>query len=316
MTTDAVRTSAEPTEDEVIAMLESLSNWGRWGDDDRLGTLNLITDEVTRAAAAVVQDGRTVSLARTITPKYAPDNASPPIHFMIASGEGAPAEGQGAAADWYGIACHGHSMTHLDSLGHLFWNGRMYNGRPASRVDQVTGAKDGSVEDAGSGVVTRGVLLDLPRTHGVEHLDASHRISPDDLEAAEAAAGVTVRTGDALLFRTGRDVNRAERGPHLPEHHGGAGLSASCLPWLRERGVALLGSDVANDAFPSPYAGLSTPVHVVGIVGMGLWLLDNAYLEDLAAATAAAGRWEFLFTLAPLKLKRGTGSPVNPLAVL
>src|SRR5690242_11821790 len=100
-------------------MFEALSNWGRWGDDDRLGTLNLVTNAVTAEASAIVRHGRTVSIARTISPKYAPDNASPPLHFMIASGEGAPSEGSHAAADWYGIACHGHSMTHLDSLGHL-----------------------------------------------------------------------------------------------------------------------------------------------------------------------------------------------------
>jgi len=315
MSTSPTRDTAEPTEAEVLEMFDHLSNWGRWGESDRLGTLNLITPEVTKAAASLVRKGRTVSLARTITPKYSPDNASPPIHFMIASGEGAPSQGQAAAADWYGIACHGHSMTHLDSLGHLFWNGQMYNGRPASRVDQVTGAKDGSIEDAGGGVVTRGVLLDIPRAVGLEHLPENFRIGPHDLEAAEDMAGLRVGAGDALLVRTGRDVNRAQRGPHLPEHGGGAGLSAAALPWIKERGVGLIGSDVANDAFPSPYLAMDTPVHVIGIVGMGLWLLDNAYLEELAVATAEEKRWEFLFTLAPLKLKRGTGSPVNPLAV-
>jgi kynurenine formamidase len=309
-------TTTQVSEAEVLEMFESLSNWGRWGADDKLGTLNLITPEVTKAAAALVRHGRTVSLARTISPKYAPDNTNPPLHFMLASGEGAPAEGHGHASDWYGIACHGHSMTHLDALCHLFWNGKMYNGRPASRVDQATGAKDGSIEDAGEGVVTRGILLDLPRALGVPYLEPHKRITPDELEVAEAMAGVQVRSGDAVLIRTGRDVDRAERGPHLPETTGCAGLSASCLPWIRKRGVALLGSDVAHDALPSVYKHMVGPIHAVGIVGMGLWLLDNAYLDALAAATAAASQWEFLFTLGPLKLKRGTGSPVNPLAVI
>jgi kynurenine formamidase len=307
---------AEVTEAEVIEMFDTLSNWGRWGEDDKLGTLNLITPEITKAAAAAVRTGRTVSLARTISPKYAPDNTHPPLHFMIASGEGAPAVGSGASADWYGMACHGHSMTHLDSLGHLFWNGKMYNGRPASRVDQATGAKDGSIEDAGDGVVTRGVLLDLPRTLGVSYLEPGYRISPDELESAEAMAGIRVRSGDAVLVRTGRDADRALRGPHLPDEQGCAGLSASCLPWIRERGIAVLGSDVAHDPLPSPYERLAGPIHSVGIVGMGLWLLDNAYLEDLATAAAGAAQWEFWFSMGPLKLKRGTGSPVNPLAVI
>jgi kynurenine formamidase len=309
-------TSTELPEAEVLEMFESLSNWGRWGDDDRLGTLNLITPELTKAAAALVQYGRTVSLARTITPKYAPDNPHPPLHFMIASGQSAPAKGHGASADWYGIACHGHSMTHVDSLGHVFWNGKMYNDRPASRVDQITGARDGSIEDAGDGVMTRGVLLDLPRVLGVPYLELGYRIRPEELESAEAMAGVQVRSGDAVLIRTGRDADRARRGPHLPDEHGSAGLSASCLPWIRERGIALLGSDVAHDAMPSPYNQVAGPIHSVGIVSMGLWLLDNAYLDDLAVAAAEVSRWEFLFALGPLKLKRGTGSPVNPLAVI
>jgi kynurenine formamidase len=308
--------TVQTTEAEVLEMFETLSNWGRWGTDDKLGTLNLITPEVTRAAAAVVRNGRTVSLARTISPKYAPDNTNPPLHFMMASGEGAPAQGHGSSMDWYGMACHGHSMTHLDSLGHLFWNGKMYNDRPASRVDQATGCKDGSIEDAGDGVVTRGVLLDVPRALGVPCLEAVQRITPQELEAAEALAGVQVRSGDAVLIRTGRDADRAERGPHLPDKDGCAGLSASCLPWIRERGIALLGSDVAHDPMPSPYDRIEGAVHSVGIVAMGLWLLDNAYLDDLAAAAAEVSQWEFLFALGPLKLKRGTGSPVNPLAVI
>jgi kynurenine formamidase len=129
-------------------------------------------------------------------------------------------------------------------------------------------------------------------------------------------AGVEVRSGDALLIRTGRDADRDVRGPHLPEKIGCAGLSGSCLPWIRERGVAMLVSDVAHDALPSVYKHIMGPIHAVGIVAMGLWLLDNAYLDDLAAAAAEASQWEFLFTCGPLKLKRGTGSPVNPLAIL
>jgi kynurenine formamidase len=206
-------------------------------------------------------------------------------------------------------------MTHLDSLGHLFWNGQMYNGRPASAVGQMTGANEGSIEVAGGGVVTRGVLLDVPRALGVEWVAHDHRITPQDLEAAESLAGVAVRTGDAVLIRTGRDVARDARGPFLPMRDGAAGLSAACMPWLRERDVAVLGADAAHEAHPSPYSLLQFPVHVLGIVAMGLWLLDNAILEELACAAVEDGRWEFLLVLAPLKLQRGTGSVVNPIAM-
>ena len=313
---DATATAdQEPSDPELAALFDEVSNWGRWGDDDVLGTLNLITPAGRRAAAAGVSSGRTVSLSRTVAPVHSPGNANPPIHFMIASGVGAPESGMAAAADWYGIAPHGHSLTHLDSLGHLFWNAQMYNGRPASRVEQVTGARDGSIEDAGEGIVTRGVLLDLPRALGVDYLEAGYRISPSELDLAEAAAGLTIGPGDALMVRTGRDVDRATRGPHDPDRQGCPGLSARCVKWLRERGVALLGSDVAHDALPSINHPMEMPIHVLGLVSMGLWLLDNAYLEDLAGAADVEGRASFLLTLGPLKLKRGTGSAVNPLAV-
>jgi kynurenine formamidase len=296
-------------------MFDQVSNWGRWGADDVLGTLNLVTPAKRLAAAAAVMTGQTVSLSRTVTPAYEAGNSNPPIHFMIASGVGAPEQGMAVAADWYGIAPHGHALTHLDSLGHLFWNARMYNGRPASRVEQVTGARDGSIEDAGGGIVTRGVLLDLPRALGLEYLEPEHRVSPSELESAEVAAGVTIEPGDAVLVRVGRDVDRAQRGPHDPDRSGTPGLSARCAEWFRERDVALLGSDVAHDPLPSIYRLMEMPIHVLCLVSMGLWLLDNAYLEDLADVVSAEGRSSFLLMLGPLKLKRGTGSAVNPLVL-
>ena len=151
-------TETEPVEAEVLEMFESLSNWGRWGEDDKFGTLNLITPDVTKAAAGAVRHDRTMSVARIISPKYAPDNANPPLHFITASGEAARAKGHGAAADWYGIACHGHSITHIDSLGHVFWNGKMYNGRPGvacrsdhrrqGRLDRGRGRRRGDARRA------------------------------------------------------------------------------------------------------------------------------------------------------------------------
>jgi kynurenine formamidase len=306
----------EAVDPQVDKLLSSLSNWGRWGEDDQLGTLNHITPESRLAALRAVQTGETVSCSRDISPRHSKENPSPLLHHMIVSGEAAPDEGLGIAADWLGLAFHGYSVTHLDSLSHLFWNKRSYNGRPASDVSTVSGAATGSVEVARHGVVTRGVLLDLAGARGEEWLEPGEALTPADLERAEQEQGVTVGAGDVLLVRTGRDARRAAKGPVHPDHEGAPGLHYSCLPYLHERQIAVLGSDAANDVLPSHVSGFEMPVHTVGIVAMGLWLLDNAYLEDLGRRCRERASWEFLVALAPLLLKRSTGSPVNPIAVL
>jgi kynurenine formamidase len=301
---------------EVEGLLSSLSNWGRWGTEDQLGTLNHITAESRLAALKTVRTGETVSFSRDISPRHSKENPSPLIHHMIVSGEGAPDDGLGIAADWLGLAFHGYSVTHLDSLSHQFWNKQSYNGRPASDVSTVAGAATGSVEVAQNGIVTRGVLLDLATARGMDWLEPGQALTPHDLERAERGQGVTVDRGDLLVIRTGRDARRAVKGPIHPEHDGAAGLHFSCLPYLHERQISVLGSDSVNDVVPSGVKGFEMPVHTVALVAMGLWLLDNAHLDELGRRCRERGSWEFLAVLAPLLLKRSTGSPVNPLAVL
>jgi kynurenine formamidase len=315
-----------PTEAEVLGWYTSLSNWGRWGPDDELGTINLITPEKRRQAAGLVQAGVVVSCARTIGYEPAPDGPMPPQHFMLRSGEGAVTEttvGRTNARDAFLIAPHGQTITHLDAPSHTFiradpaapWT--MYNGKPRDRVQTVDGATAGSIELVGEGIVSRGVLLDIARLRGVPWLDAADAVFPEDLEAAEAAQGVRVEPGDILFVRTGFPRQRAERGP-FPSSQGVASLQAACLPWLRQRDVAVLGSDTSNDVSPTQYPGLGIngAIHGVGMGAIGLWLLDNPQFEALATACEARGRWVFLATIAPLKLEHGTGSPVNPLAML
>jgi kynurenine formamidase len=183
-------------------------------------------------------------------------------------------------------------------------------------VRTTTGARYGSVEAAGRGILSRGVLLDTPRCLGREYLNAGEAIMPSDIDRCLAEQGVEVRPGDFLLVRTGRDPRTAATGITNPEADGTAGLHATCANWLRAVDIAALGSDSVNDVIPSGIPAFGMPIHTVGLVAMGLWLLDNAYLEELAPACAKLGRWEFLITLAPLLFKNSTGSPVNPTAVL
>src|SRR5258705_3253685 len=190
---------------DLIGYFEKLSNWGRWGKEDQRGTLNFISPEKQVGAARLVQRGRAVSCSRTISPRWAPENPRPLIHFMTASGEGAPKNGMGFASDWIGMEFHGHSYTHLDSLSHVFWNGMMYNGRPATNITTSKGGKDGSVEWASGGIVSGGGLLDIPRLQNKECLQPGEAVTPTHLNAYEKAEGLTVDSGDILVIRFDRN---------------------------------------------------------------------------------------------------------------
>lgn len=293
---------------------EELSNWGRWGDEDELGTLNLITPQRRRHAAGLVRFGESVLLGRQISPTYALDNPDPVLHHMLEAGAEA-STGFHAMTDWFGMACHGFAVTHLDGLNHVSWDGVLYNGRPADSVSVRRGGRHGAVGLAGASIVGRGVLVDVPGLRGVPWLDPGEKIYPDDLSAWERRTEVRVGEGDVLLISTGRDARRRARGVWDFWTDGAAGLDASCLPWLHERGVAVLVSDCGQDAMPSGHPGIPTPVHAVGIVAIGLWLLDNALLDDLLETCLRLETWEFLFSCAPLDVKGSTGSPVAPVAV-
>ena len=305
-----------PTEEELIGYMTSLSNWGRWGADDQLGTLNLITPEKRAQAGRLIRDGVSVSCARPIIPEAAvPDvTGIPPLHYMINTGEVTPEKGNGYASDFLGIAFHGLTVTHLDSLCHQIWDGRMYNDRPAREVNVRERASSLSVDKVKDGVITRGVLLDIAKLKGKDYLDPGEPVFTDDLEAAEEAQGVRVEEGDALCLRFGWYKRRLEEGPIA----GGVrpGLHAQTLPWLRERGVSILFADASQDVHPAPeYPNVSPPIHKVGIVYMGLWLIDAGNCEELVQVCERLGRWEFMFTVAPLVFKNATGSPINPVAI-
>ena len=316
-----MRTGEIPSEDKVLGYFQSLSNWGRWGEDDQLGTLNFLTPEKTRRAISLVREGVTISCARTVSWEPAPDIPIPPIHFMVESGEGwatgdkISARTNQASTDFFGMIFHGYAITHIDSLAHFFWEGTMYNGHPAHLVSTSLGATVESVELVKDGIVTRGVLVDVPMIRGVDWVERGEGVMPEDILAAEEQCGFKVEEGDVLLVRTGQLHRREVEGPVNPRVEGSTACQAACLPLFHERGIAVLGSDTGNDVMPSVYPSLSNPIHQVGIVAMGLWILDNANLEGLARACRERNQWEFMLSIAPLRLYNATGSPVNPLAI-
>lgn len=314
MTVSATTFAAETetTQAQFDKWKVELSNWGRWGKDDEKGTLNLITPEKRKQAAALVRDGVSVSLARTLDTEKAVDNSSP---FERTMNPIRPA----ASSDRFTINFHGSAHTHLDALGHHFIDGKMYNGFAQKEfVTEARGAEKGAITTAADGIVTRGVLVDIPRLKGVAYLEPGVRVTVADIEDWEKMAGVKIGSGDAVFFRIGRWTRRAKMGP-WNVNEGMAGLAPEVLPWIRARDIALIGTEYAVDATPIPKTITNPddylPVHNFALVILGMQLIDNTNLDALAETAAARKRWEFMLTVGPLRIGQGTGSPVNPIAV-
>jgi kynurenine formamidase len=294
----------------VDRWMKELSNWGRWGKDDQLGAVNLITAAKRKQAVALVREGVSVSLARDTEKEKAEDNQRPFTQEMNNTGLN-PAGGQ-FSVDTYSVLYHGVAHTHMDSLCHMFFEGKMYNGFSQEEVG-AEGAKKLAINAFKSGILTRGILLDFPVLKGVPYLEPGTAIFPADLDAWEKKAGVRVGAGDVVFVRTGRWARRAASGPWNVGLRS-AGLHASCAGWLRKRDVAMVGSDAATDVMPSRVEGVRQPMHQLLLVAMGTPIFDNCDLEAVSAAAVARKRWEFMLSAAPISVKGGTGSPLNPIA--
>lgn len=297
------------TVEEFEQMMREVSNTGRWGSDDQLGTLNLITPAVRQAAAREIRDGVTVSMSLDVARGEGPNTRVPLERRFSVVGAGGEA---GWALEALTIDYHGFSFSHIDGLGHALYKGKLYNDVGRDQLTEQGAARIG-VENMQQGIVTRGVLVDLPRLRGLQYLEPGTYITTQDLEEWERATGVTVREGDVLLIRTGRWAREAAEGEwRLTES--AAGPHPSVARWLKARGVAVLGGDNTNERYPSIVPPLS-PVHLLTLVGMGMPLLDNLDLEDVAREAADRGRHTFMFVGAPLPVVGGVGSPLNPLAI-
>jgi kynurenine formamidase len=301
-------------DNSAVDYVSALSNWGRWGDHDELGTLNLVDDAARVAAARLVRDGGAVSCAWPITGVQ---------RFMKRSAEGLSDPARDPRSPrWHSTVehlsfqFHGATMTHLDAPSHMFWDGYAYNGVPGRAVNTEHGATALAVTACAAGVTTRGVLLDLPAVKGLDWLPRGTAVEPSDLEEAERVLNVRVRPADALLIRVGHGAIRERDGVAAVTTGPSSGLDACCMPWLGERDIALLASDATNDVTPLSDGPLPLPVHVLGLRAIGLWLIDNANLEALSAECARRGRYEFCWTMAPLPIAAATGSPVNPIALM
>ena len=298
-----------PSKEEVQAYLKDDNNWGRWGDDDQVGAVNMVTPEKRAAAARLVRNGRAVSLSREFPKTPAPNNPTPAIHYMKRNPRG---DTGGSAIDFYGISYHGTATTHLDALCHVWDHNGMWNGRKPDDTITFDGARWGSVEHWKEGIITRGVLLDVPKFRGQPFVTFEDPIHGWELEDVAKSQGITMEPGDALIVYGGREawneVNPTWGTTDIPR----PGLHASCLKFIRESDCCLLVWDMM-DFQPNGY---DIPWSVHGaIFAYGIGLVDNALLQPLAEACAEEGRYEFMLTVNPLRVVGGTGSPVNPIAL-
>src|SRR5262245_24588088 len=289
--------------EEFDTLFQQVKNWGRWGADDQLGSVNLVTAATRKRAIALAKDGLTVSLAHNPLTEKADDNASPFEHTM----------NPGFSTDTYRVSYHGYAHSHLDALRHILYKDQTYNGYARAAVNTDKGCTRLGIDNLKQGVVTRGVLLDIPRLKGVPYLEPGTAIYQEDVEAWEKMAGVKVASGDAILLRTGRWARRDKVGP-WPVGRSAAGFHASIIPFIKARGVAIVGSDDAAEVTPTLVAGVNLPVHTLLITALGINILDNQDLEALAETAAKLKRWEFMITINPMPITGGTGSPMNTIA--
>ena len=304
-----------PTQVEVDSFLKDRRNWGRWGGDDDVGALNLSTDEKRVSAAGLVRSGRRVGLSRYYPKTPGSGNLNPAQHWLRTKSQPPPAKiGTGAAEDYLGISFHGVASTHLDALCHMWDDQGMWNGRDAAREIASDGARFGAVDRWSDGIITRGVLLDVPKYRGEPFVALDRPVHGWELEEVARAQEVELEPGDAVAVYSGREAWQAAH-PDFPYSASGPerpGLHASCLPFIRDNDAAVLVWDMM-DSMPSGY-DLPLPVHGA-IFAYGVALLDNALLQPLAEACEEEGRYEFMLFAAPLRIAGGTGSPLTPIAL-
>jgi len=308
-----------PLTDELRALAQRVSNWGRWGPDDQRGTLNLITPDAVRRGAAAVRTGETFSLAIPFDqtgPQWEgngmPHRVNPELRTdaVNVAFTGDPADFT-TTDDSFRMGSQ--AATHLDALSHVGYEGKLWNDTPNSVVTEAGAAKLGIEHDGA--VATRGVLVDIARLKGVDHFEENYAITGDDLEAAVALGAVVVEPGDALLVRTGH-MHYLRLGDRLKYSMPAPGLSTKSIEWIRDHDIALVATDtITYEVYPCEDPKVFMPVHMIQLRDMGLAQGQNFHLDDLAAACAADGRIDFLLVATPLPLTGAAGAPVAPTAL-
>ena len=297
-----------PTKEQINNYLKD-TNWGRWGTKSSAGAINLITAEKRIEASRLVQTGRTVSLSRPLPVEPNEENPRPAQHYMYKA-ERAP--NGGAAMDFYGSFYHGTSTTHIDALCHVWNEDGMWEGKNPDDIIGFEGASFGTIDEWKDGILTKGILLDVPLHRGEPYVTMEKPVHGWELEDIVKTQNLNVQPGDAIFVYCGREKYAEEHGGTWMKPNGRPGLHASCLPFIKDNDVSILGWDMMDSA-PNEY---DVPWSVHGaIFAYGVALIDNALLEPLSITCRQESRYEFMVTINPLYVKGGTGSPANPIAV-
>lgn len=308
----------------IYEAADRLSNWGRWGADDQIGTLNHITPRDIVAAAGLIRKGEVFALGLPLDEKIQSGlfgGRWNPIHTMLATGTDAAAGNQDTPAPYLRYADDAINLpcqcsTQWDALAHIFLDDKMYNGYDARLVD-AKGARKLGIEHTVDKMVGRGVLLDVPRHKGLDALDDGYAITNDDLDATAAAQGVEIRRGDFVIVRTGQQEAYMARGDWGSYAGGDApGLAFETCYWIKDKEIAAICSDTWGcEVRPNETDEANQPWHWVVIPAIGITMGEIFYLKDLAADCAADGVYEFFFCAPPMNLPGGCGSPINPQAI-
>ena len=300
---------------DVERAMRELSNQGRWGEDDEIGAANFITPDKRRQAASLVQEGLSVSLAHDIVEEEMADGPTYLRREVLRVSETG-----GSDRLQYTGSYHGYVHSHLDSLDcHVMIDGVGHTGATLAAIEEAGGCPKDSIHALRNGIVTRGVLFDATLLPGKVTADGwlepGTPVRKADLEALEEIQGVRVAAGDVILLHTGRWLRRAALGPWTRDDAGVAGYHADVAYFLKERGVAFIGHDMSTDVAPSGIDGHDGfPLHELALVSLGVGIFDNLDFTEAAEMAQRLGRYEFLFTAAPLRIRLGMGSPINPTA--
>jgi kynurenine formamidase len=311
------------TLDTLAAAAERLSNWGKWGPDDELGTLNHITPADIVAAAGLVRRGKTFSLGLDFN-QEGPQLTGwggrfNPIHVMLATGTDAVAGRQDAGKLRYAddmVSMPLQCGTQWDALGHIFYGEKMWNGYDARLVDS-TGAKKNSIDKMRAKMIGRGVLLDIPRFLGGDYLEDGYGIGSGQLDACAKTQGVEIRRGDFVIVRTGQMEQRLAQKDWGTYAAGPApGLRFETCEWIHAKQIAGICADTWGcEVRPNESTVAFQPWHWIVIPMIGITMGEIFYLKELAEDCAADHVYEFLFCAPPLPITGAVGSPINPMAV-
>ena len=311
---DIVKNGPAVSYDDFVSLFESIKSWNEYSPLTlERGALNYITPEIVKSASQLVSTGEVVTMGLAWNTVTGPDNHKPALHYMTELSIDTPGEEPNCNKDFIGVDYHGKAVSHLDAMTHISFRDTLFGGKKSTEVVNATGSSWSTVDKLGP-IATRGVLLDAARFAGLDWIEPGTAIHVEDVLAYEKKFGFNIGQGDVVLLRSGHFARRDKLGVWDPSDFS-AGFHVDVMQLFKDRKVSVIGADGDSDVRPSPVAGVGSPIHVLALPALGVPLLDNLQLEAVAAKCAELNRWVFNIVISPLNIPRGTGSPINPIAI-